>query len=90
MGAGNVNVVLCGAKIYKPANLREHKGGWHGLKVTKCDPCGKVDMERFKLKLNKMKVHVSDGNECGHCGKEAKTGVNIKLHKMKVHISSEN
>ena len=31
---------LCEVEIHRPANQREHKGCWHGLEVTKCDPCG--------------------------------------------------
>ena len=55
-----------------------------------CDGCGKVAMGRLKLKIHKIKVHVSCTNDCGHCGKEAKTGVNLKVHKEKVHVRSVN
>ena len=69
---------LCGTrgvKMYKPANLREHKGGRHRLQSYQCDPCGLEMWIIRDWKTHKKRVH---GKECCLCGKSRRVKAKLK------------
>ena len=72
---------LCGVDACEPANLKQHKGGWCGFNLCKCDSCGLV------FKVGK---HLKSGiYECDSFGtaKEVSLAVNGEVAKVDVSLT---
>ena len=59
----------CGVETHKPANLKDPKGGWCGIKFFQCGPCGPVAKVIIQLKWHVETNHESSSQcRCEEAG----------------------
>ena len=89
-GAGRKEDFKCdlyGVDACELANLKQHMGGWCGLNLFKCDPCGIRLSSRKTIKRHMETNHGSSSKcmFCEHCGIVVKSLRSLKLHELRVY-----
>ena len=81
----------CEYKTYNKANLNIHIESVHlGLRLHKCDECGKGFTQGSHLKTHRKNVHLKEKDprfQCDECSKSFNSNQQLRSHQIRLHSS---